>query len=145
MTDPRAAALAARHLAFHLPDVRFDDPTPTRTEPMQKRLFALVLPLAAIALTACERAEPSVFGSWTAVDQTADWSVRIAEDSTWFMQAGDMTGDGVVAPGSTEGAVRLETTGDMASVMPGGFEATLDGDTLRLCSAAGCTDMVRDR
>jgi hypothetical protein len=118
---------------------------PHRAVPMPNRLFVLVLPLAAMALTACERAEPSVFGSWTAVDPNAEWTVRIAEDSTWFMQAGDMTGDGVVAPGQTEGAVHLATTGDMASVMPGGFEATLDGDTLRLCSAAGCSDMVRDR
>lgn len=114
---------------------------------MPNRLVALVLliPLSGLAFTACERAEPSVFGSWTAVDPGSDWTIRIDRDSTWTMLAGDLEGDGVVAPGETEGAVRLQTTGDMASVMPGGFQASVDGDTLRLCSAAGCTDMVRDR
>lgn len=114
---------------------------------MTNRLFPLALTLltASLIVVACERAEPSVFGSWTAVDPDAEWTVDISQDSTWAMQAGTMTGEGTIAPGEEEGAVRLLTEGQMATVMPGGFQATIDGDTLRLCSAAGCTDMVRNR
>jgi hypothetical protein len=114
---------------------------------MPNRLVALVLliPLAGLAFTACERAEPSVFGSWTAVDPGADWTVHIDPDSTWTMQAGNLQGAGVVAPGESEGGVHLRTTGPMATVMPRGFQASVEGDTLRLCGAAGCTDMVRAR
>lgn len=84
-------------------------------------------------------------GSWTAADPDVEWTVEIAEDSTWTMQAGTMTGEGSLSAGEEEGLVNLHTTGRMADVMPGGFQARVEADTLRLCSVAGCTDMVRAR
>jgi hypothetical protein len=115
---------------------------------MSNRLAPVILTLllASLVATACERAEPSVFGSWTAADPAMEWSVDISEDSTWTMQAGDMAGQGTLTTSEEDdGAVLLHTAGRMADVMPEGFQARVEGDTLRLCSAAGCTAMVRRR
>jgi hypothetical protein len=109
---------------------------------MTNRILALTI--IAIALPACERAEPTVIGQWTAADPEAEWTVDIREDSTWTMRVGTLDGDGTFTTAEDdEETVVLHTTGTMAEVMPRGFRAHLSADTLRLCSAAGCTDMVR--
>jgi hypothetical protein len=99
--------------------------------------------MTALVLTACARTEGTVVGSWTAADPETRWTVSIARDSTWTMQANTLNGEGTYTSGAEEGVIELHPTGRMAEVMPQGFRAQLDGDTLRLCSGVGCTDMVR--
>jgi hypothetical protein len=104
----------------------------------------LAVAFIAVTLSACERAEPTIMGQWTAADPENEWTVDMREDSTWAMQVGTLQGEGTFTTAEEEEAtVVLHTTGTMAEVMPRGFRAQLDADTLRLCSAAGCTDMVR--
>lgn len=109
---------------------------------METRTVAAILASLALGLGACERAEPSVVGNWIAPDETVVWTVEIREDSTWSMQAGTLDAEGTYTA-TEDGQVRLHPTGRLADVMPGGYQARLEADTLRLCSAAGCTDMVR--
>jgi hypothetical protein len=105
--------------------------------------FRFAVVATAFMLTACAQAEDSVVGSWTAVDPEVRWTVSIAGDSTWTMQANTLNGAGTYTSAGEEGMIELHTTGRMAEVMPEGFRAHFEGDTLRLCSAVGCTDMVR--
>lgn len=108
---------------------------------MADRLLALAVALSTLA--ACERVEPSVIGQWSAADPDTEWTVHMREDSTWAMQVGTLEGEGTFTRGPDEDAVVLHTTGNMAEVMPRGFRGHLEADTLRLCSAAGCADMIR--
>jgi hypothetical protein len=108
---------------------------------MSYRRFAAIA--AALMLAACAQAEDTVIGSWTAVDPEAQWTVDIARDSSWTMQANTLSGEGTFTAGDEEGMIVLHPAGRIAEVMPQGFRAHLDGDTLRLCSIVGCTDMVR--
>jgi hypothetical protein len=104
-------------------------------------LLAIVLVLAA---TACERPGTSVVGSWTAADPAEQWTLEMGSDSTYAMQIGTMTGEGTfTAAEEGEDVVQLQVTGDLAQVMPGGFRAHVERDTLRLCNVRGCMDMVR--
>jgi hypothetical protein len=106
-----------------------------------------VLAAAAIALvvTACDRPDPSVVGSWTAAEAATQWTLDMRSDSTYVMRVGDLDGEGTFTEIPDGDAVQLHATGDLAQVMPGGFQAHLDGDTLRLCNVTGCQDMVRVR
>lgn len=112
---------------------------------MSNRILAVTfIAFIAATLSACERAEPTVIGQWTAVDPETEWTVDMKEDSTWTMQVGTLEGEGTFTTDEDEEETTvLHTTGTMAEVMPRGFRAQLDADTLRLCSVAGCTDMVR--
>jgi hypothetical protein len=105
--------------------------------------FRFAVVATAFMLTACAQTEDSVVGSWTAVDPEARWTVNIAGDSTWTMQANTLNGAGTYTSAEEEGTIELHPTGRIADVMPQGFRAHLEGDTLRLCSVVGCTDMVR--
>jgi hypothetical protein len=108
---------------------------------MSYRRFAVIM--VALVLAACTQPEDTVVGSWTAVDPAARWTVDIASDSTWTMQANTLTGEGTYTAGEEEGLIVLHPTGRIADVMPQGFRAHIESDTLRLCSGVGCTDMVR--
>jgi hypothetical protein len=108
---------------------------------MYTRSVVTVIAFASLALGACERAEPSVVGSWTVVPE-GQWTVEMREDSTWSMQIGSLAGEGTFTRGDDD-QIRLHPTGRLAEVMPGGYRAEVDADTLRLCGAAGCTDFVR--
>jgi hypothetical protein len=102
-----------------------------------------LLAVAVLAAAGCERVEPSVFGDWTVADEDLTWTIEMREDSTWSMKVGSLEGEGVFSATEEPRSVHMEPTGRMADVMPGGYQATVEGDTLRLCSIAGCTDMVR--
>jgi hypothetical protein len=108
---------------------------------MSYRRFAVII--VALVIAACAQPEDTVVGSWTAADPDARWTVEIARDSTWTMQANTLNGEGTYTTGEEEGMIVLHPAGRMAEVMPQGFRAHIENDTLRLCSGVGCTDMVR--
>jgi hypothetical protein len=109
---------------------------------MDTRIAVVFIAVLALGLSACERAEPSVIGNWVAAEEGITWTVEIREDSTWSMVAGTLEAEGRYTA-TDDGQVRLHPTGSLAEVMPGGYQAEVQADTLRLCSVAGCTDMVR--
>jgi hypothetical protein len=144
VTETRAAAqhpLALWLATLHLCGTRAAN-TPRLPEPHMSYVRFAVVTIACM-LTACSQPEESVIGSWTAVDPEARWTVTIAGDSTWTMQANTLNGEGTYTSAAEEGMIELHPTGRIAEVMPQGFRAHLDADTLRLCSVVGCTDMVR--
>jgi hypothetical protein len=108
---------------------------------MPKRALATLSVL--LLLAACDRAEPSMIGAWTAADAAAQWTLDMRPDSSYSMRVGDFDGEGTFTQIEDGDAVQLHPTGDLSQVMPGGFQANLDGDTLRLCNVTGCTAMVR--
>jgi hypothetical protein len=108
---------------------------------MHTRSLVPAIAVACLALAACERAEPSVVGSWRVVPE-GEWTVEMREDSTWSMQIGTLAGEGTFTR-TDDDQIRLHPTGTLAEVMPGGYRAEVGADTLRLCGAAGCTDFVR--
>jgi hypothetical protein len=109
---------------------------------MHNRTVATAAALACLVLGACERAEPSVIGHWAAAQEDVSWTIEMREDSTWAMEVGTLTGEGTFTA-TDDDQVQLHTTGRMAQVMPGGYRAEVQADTLRLCSVAGCSDFVR--
>ncbi len=103
----------------------------------------LALALACTVVVGCEEPEPSVVGQWSAVDHDMDWIVELREDSTWSMQAGALSGEGTYTAIPDREGIYLRPTGRLADVVPDGYRARLEADTLRLCREAHCTDMVR--
>jgi hypothetical protein len=106
---------------------------------MLKRLMILVVGVGLVA--GCERGPDGPEGTWSAADGE-EWIVRIEEGSTWTMVAGSMRGEGDYQR-LDDGSLRLVPEGRMAEVMPSGFTATVVGDSMELCSAAGCTSLFR--